>query len=103
MENKIKPIPLDGGDLVKPAGFVSAAAGWCVVSFRKDAAPNLDPVVAWAIDEEGCPWPITVTGVCASYDALLAPGGSVESHTDCWESMGECLADLRARGEESLV
>lgn len=103
MQNKIKPIALDGGDFVKPAGFVSAAAGWHVVGFRQDGAPSLDPVVAWAIDEEGYPWPITITGVCSSYDALLSPSGSVESHSACWSSMDECLADTRAWAEDSLV
>lgn len=59
----------------------------------------LEPVVAWALDERGATWPVTVREVLnhSSDDpAILCPDGQVCNYLHDWDSLSGWLETQKA-------
>ncbi len=55
-----------------------------------------EPVVAFAIDEDGCTHPVTLNEIEDRGDpAVLTPEGEVRSYSNTWESIDTWLADMQ--------
>ncbi|ATE61939.1 hypothetical protein [Thauera sinica] len=51
-----------------------------------------EPVIAWALDELGCTWPVTVREVLNGEDpAILCPDGQVLNFGSEWDSLPDWL------------
>ncbi len=56
-----------------------------------------EPVVAWALDEIGCTWPVTVREVLnhGKDPAILCPDGQVLNFDSEWDSLPDWLEEQR--------
>ncbi|MBV2180965.1 MAG: hypothetical protein KUL86_06980 [Castellaniella sp.] len=97
----------------KPKFIIPAAPGFFVLhchptyrpaSLRPDDVP-CDPIIGWAIDEDGWQIPLTTSGPLDSYDALLRPDGQVEGAERTFRDVRAWLDFLGAGvpGAESFV
>lgn len=85
--------------------FVTPAApGFYVLSPVTDStdpdylAADRDPVIAWALSETGCSYPVTLDhGLDHEGElAILCPDGQVRSFVGGWDNMADWLEEQRA-------
>jgi hypothetical protein len=85
--------------------FVTASPpGYYVVTPCEDEHGHVceasrDPVIAWALSETGCSYPVTLDyGLEQKGDpAILCPDGQVRSFGIDWENLADWLDDKKAK------
>ena len=95
--------------MIKPPKilFVTPAApGYYALSLCYDEGGAIydaarEPVVAWALDEVGSNYPVTMNvgmGYGEGVLAILCPDGQVQSIDRTWNSLGEWLREQKSEG-----
>jgi len=88
----------------------SAAPGYYVLTpcYDEDGAiceASREPVVAWALDELGINWPVTVREVLnhGKDPAILCPDGQVLNFDSEWDSLPNWLEEQKAEAQHGKL